>query len=141
MTRKTMIMSAAAAVMLSLAGCKKDSASNGPAAQLAGQWELTGAELATRSITIGQEEVAVYMDFRSDGSFRLYQQLGAGRFVPFEGSWTLSGDVLSGRYSDNVQWGSDYRISIDGDVLTMTVWPDDSDVYRYARCSIPEDVL
>lgn len=141
MIRKMIMLSIVTAAIAGLAGCKKENSSGNLSSQLSGQWELCGAELATKSVTIGQEKISVYIEFNNDGSFILYQQLGAGRFVSFDGNWTLSGDILSGRYSDNTSWGSDYRISIEGDSLTMSVWPAESDIYHYTRSDIPDGIL
>ena len=136
MMKRTALIFAASLVVFGLAGCNKNNPDD-LAAKIVGQWELVGAEFPTKSVTVGDEVLTVYVDFQARGVFTLYQQLGEGRFEVFDGSWSLAGDLLSGRYSDNSAWASDYQVSVDGDVLTMTVSPDGTDVYRYQRCTIP----
>ncbi|HIR82998.1 MAG TPA: lipocalin family protein [Candidatus Cryptobacteroides pullicola] len=128
-----------AALIVGAAGCNKNKPDN-IGTEMVGQWELTGAEFATRSITVGDEVLTVYIDFQEGGTFRLYQQLGEGRFAYFNGTWAVAGDVVSGRYSDNTPWASEYRVSVDGDTLTMTAESGAADVYVYSRCSIPSGI-
>lgn len=136
MMKRTVLIFAAALLAFGFAGCNKNNPDD-LAAKIVGQWELAGAEFPTKSVTVGDEVLTVYVDFQAGGVFTLYQQLGEGRFEVFDGSWSLAGDLLSGRYSDNSAWASDYQVSVEGDVLTMTVSPDGTDVYRYQRCTIP----
>ena len=135
---KRILYIVAAAVLFAFAGCNKSSVS----VDITGEWELSGVEFPeTRSVTIGSEVVSVYIEFASGGTFVIYQMLGAGRYESYEGTWTLAGDVLSGKYSDNTSWATDYQVSVEDDVLTMTVWPDETDVYTYTRCTIPDDII
>ncbi len=94
--------------------------------------------------------MTVYIEFLPDGTFSLAQIVGAGRYQTHTGTWTLTGDILSGRYSDGVRWGADYQIAISDDILTMTVSTGDSssssvgsttDIYTYRRCTIPDGVF
>ena len=136
MKRFILILSVA---LLALIGCKKD----GPqSAQLniEGQWELVSASLGTKSANVGGQIVSVYMEFASGGKFSLWQQLGAGRFASFSGSWTLSGDTLSGKYSDGSAWACDYSVKVENGKLTLTTLPGGSDIYTYASCTIPDSV-
>lgn len=134
MKRFILILSVA---LLALVGCKKD---NPQSAQLniEGQWELVSASLGTKSANVGGQTVSVYIEFASGGKFSLYQQLGAGRFDSFSGSWTLSGDTLSGKYSDGSAWACDYSVKVESDKLTLTTLPDGDDSYTYSACTIPD---
>ena len=78
-----------AALIVGAAGCNKNKPDN-IGTEMVGQWELTGAEFATRSITVGDEVLTVYIDFQEGGTFRLYQQLGEGRFAYFNGTWAVA---------------------------------------------------
>ena len=118
MMKRTVLIFAAVLLVFGLAGCNKNNPDD-LAAKIVGQWELAGAEFPTKSVTVGDEVLTVYVDFQAGGVFTLYQQLGEGRFEVFDGSWSLAGDLLSGRYSDNSVWASDYQVSVEGDVLTV----------------------
>ena len=108
MMKRTALIFAAALVVFGLAGCNKNNPDD-LAAKIVGQWELVGAEFPTKSVTVGDEVLTVYVDFQAGGVFTLYQQLGEGRFEVFDGSWSLAGDLLSGRYSDNSAWARRHR--------------------------------
>ena len=60
---------------------------------LEGQWQIT--QLTTKAVTIGDQQVDVYIAFSGDGSFDLYQMLGTGRYRAFSGTWQLTDDILS----------------------------------------------
>ena len=78
--KRTALIFAAALVVFGLAGCNKNNPDD-LAAKIVGQWELAGAEFPTKSVTVGDEVLTVYVDFQAGGVFTLYQQLGlvAGR--------------------------------------------------------------
>lgn len=82
---------------------------------LPGYWELT-------SISGNFEQMPeVFMSFTQDGAFTIWQRFGSNTsFVRYDGSWTLAGDQLSGKYSDGSAWASGYKIEIDGGVLFMS---------------------
>lgn len=134
---KRYIFALIAAALLAV-GCgdeKKDKP-----ADLTGEWELTGAELTTKSIQIGTEKIEVYISFTADGKFELYQKLGAGFFDKYAGTYTLAGNLLSGKYTDGKTWGNIYEVSVSGTTLTMTATENSADVYTYTKCTIPESV-
>lgn len=100
---------------------------------LIGKWELVDAKLATKSAVIGSVTVSVTLEFLADGSFAISQTLGEGRAKEYSGTWTLVEDVLSGKYSDNKNWGSSYKVEIDGASLSLTTQPDEKDCYIYMK--------
>ena len=118
-----------------LCGCDKKE----KPADIIGEWNLTDMT-ATKAVTIGSETVDVYMSFAEDGTFGLWQFLGAGRYEHFAGTWTLTDDMLSGVYSDGTSWGNVYQVTCSGDVLTMTATVNSSDIYVYTRTAIPEEI-
>ena len=72
--------------------------------------------------------------------FVIYQRLGAGRFVSFTGTYTLTGRILSGKYSDGRSLGSTYTVEGEGDRMVLsTSGGAESDVYSRIE-SIPESV-
>lgn len=106
-------------------GCKKEN-KNAPI-DIIGTWELM--DIKTKSVQIGEETVEVKMTFKADNTFTLEQKLGDGRFQPYSGTWQLTENKLTGKYSDGKAWGAGYEVSREGDVLTMT--PDIADAESY----------
>ena len=106
------------------------------AAALVGTWNLINIT-DTRSVTIGNEEVDVYVIFEADqpaatkaevsapmaftGTFMLYQMLGTGRFRTFRGTWTLTGTLLTGVYSNGTPWGAEYEVTLDDNDTRLTL--------------------
>lgn len=86
---------------------------------IVGSWEL--CDYQTKSVTIGQQPVSVFVDFASDGTFELRQKTGSEqRFTEYSGTWSLAGDMLSGKYEDGSSWASTYTVTLSGDKLTLT---------------------
>lgn len=86
---------------------------------IVGSWEL--CDYQTKSVTIGQQPVSVFVDFASDGTFELRQKTGSEqRFTEYSGTWNLAGDMLSGKYVDGSSWASTYTVTLSGDKLTLT---------------------
>ena len=102
-----------------------------------GEWSLVRVE--SRAATVGDQTVVVYLSFESGGNFELFQKLGEGRFRKFTGSWTLSGDQLSGRYTTGESWASSYTVSsTDGELVLMSNSGGECDYY--VKTTIPPDV-
>ena len=108
---------------------------------LPGNWELTGMEAASKSVTTGGVVISVYLSFGADGSFALYQQLGEGRFRYFDSTWSVADDKLTGVYSDGTAWGTSYDFEVTESSLVLT----DSkggDSYTYSKCEqIPAEAI
>ena len=108
---------------------------------ITGEWRLSGIET---KVSIWEETVDVYLSFSADRSFMMYQMIGAGRYRAYSGSWFLSGNTLSGIYSDGRPWGAaSYEVEMEGNVLTLMAMDAsgrelESDTYT--RTSIPADV-
>lgn len=125
------------AMMLFLAGCGKDNEKNKESFSIEGSWELTSMQ--TKSVTIGNQTVDVYLTF-SSGNFIIYQRLGAGHFASYTGTYSFTGGILSGKYSDGRSLGSTYTVEGDGDrMILSTSGGAESDVYTRIS-SIPESV-
>lgn len=123
--------------MLLICGCS-GSKSSAPA-DITGEWKLTDLTL-TKSVQVGSEAVDVYISFASNKSFDLWQFLGAGRYEHFSGTWELSENSLTGKYSDGTTWGNIYDVSVSGNELTMVATKNSSDIYKYTRTTIPDSV-
>lgn len=133
MKRLTIILSC----MLLLCACGGSKSSE--PLDITGEWKLSDLTL-TKSVQIGSEAVDIYISFAADKSFDLWQFLGAGRYEHFSGTWELSGDSLTGKYSDGSAWGNIYKVSVSGNELTMEATQESSDIYKYTRTTIPDSV-
>lgn len=123
-------------VLLAVTACKKGPQED-PTPSCVGEWQMSNIEV--KSVSYAGQTLDVYLAFREDGSFELYQMMGQGRFRKYSGQWTLEGNVLSGKYSSKKPWGSTYEVSADGETLTLTsVESGEKDTYQ--KTTIPESV-
>lgn len=106
---------------------------------ITGDWSITS--IGTRAATIGSQTVEVYISFQQGGVFMLYQKTGSGRFNKFEGSWTLSGNLLGGKYSDGTSWGATYNVSLNDGLLTLESNTTPVEVSVYEKTAIPQNVI
>ena len=53
----------------------------------------------------------VYIDFKADYSFEIYQKVGEGRFRRYDGTYAVAEDIVTGEYSDGEDWGCSYTAS------------------------------
>ena len=117
-------------------GCKKNGSEATTATKLVGQWHCIAEELNVA------EDIEVYVEFMADKSFNLYQKIGQGRHRHFTGTWSVSGDVLSGLYADGTEWGSSYAVEFSGmDAMKLTAKNGSKEVMTYTRETIPAEVL
>ncbi len=117
-------------------GCKKNGSEATTATKLVGQWHCIAEELNVA------EDIDVYVEFMADKSFNLYQKVGQGRHRHFTGTWSVSGDVLSGLYADGSEWGSSYAVEFSGmDAMKLTAKNGSKEVMTYTRETIPAEVL
>lgn len=129
MKRILLILSA----VLLLASCGKK---NGGETELTLEQKLS-TEWHSTSITVDGD---VYIDFKADHTFELYQRIGEGAYRLYRGSWGLEGNLLTGRYNDGEEWASAYNVETDGDSLTLTSNNSTAEKSVYERESIPEEV-
>lgn len=116
-----------ATALLILASCSKEGESS-----VAGSWQLVSSSVAL------DEAYDVYMNFEG-GSFELYQKFGSERYYAYKGSYSVTGGILSGIYSDGSAWAASYKVSRKGDRLTLTA-VDSGSEYVYAGAYIPDEV-
>ena len=92
---------------------------------------------------------SVYIDFRADLSFDIFQKVGqVQRYRRYAGTYVVDGSTLSGVYLDGKKWGSTYRVSFeaDGGVLVLTALETDKEgnvlsegeVCKYVKASLPQ---
>lgn len=79
---------------------------------------------------------SVYVEFKADKSFEIYQKLGEGRYRKYLGTYSVSGNVLSGKYSDGEDWGSDYEASLAGENLNLKALNGSEEVCTYEKGSL-----
>ena len=87
----------------------------------------------------------VYIDFNEDGTFSMYQQVYSLDYVLYEGTYSLSDDILTGMYSDGQSWACGYKvdITVDNDgakLMTLFSQEDQSISSVYSNTTIPEEV-
>lgn len=110
-----------------------------------GEWQL--AEMDGQGVTT--VSTAVYIEFKSDLSFDMYQKVGdIPRYRKYVGTYSIAGSILSGNYKDGKKWGSAYRASLeaDGEVLVLTAVTLDNEgavvsegeVSKYIKASLPQ---
>lgn len=107
-------------------------------------WNEDGSPIGTWSLSYWGEELSqpeIYLSFSDDGSFELYQRLYSIYFEYYNGYWELSDDVLSGTYSDGIEWRSSYYVAFRDSEMRFINIKDEDDVAYYVTSSIPDDVV
>ena len=110
-------------------GCEIDPKLSSPAQKLCGEWELTFPE-----------DIQLYVSFSSDMTFAEYQNFKNDGYELRRGTWQVQGSVLSGKYNDGEPWTASYKISFEGENMTMTSQNEGMEVNVYQKCVIPEPV-
>ena len=106
---------------------------NGPAVseKIVAEWHLVGVSGMT---SVPQ----VYVDFSQDLTFELYQKIGEGRYRKYEGTYTVTGSLVSGQYSDGEKWGSDYKASFEGDNMVLTAQNGSEEACTYEKKALSD---
>ena len=84
-------------------------------------------------------DVDIYIDFRKDGKFTIYQRTEEVGYTVFTGTYTTNEEesLLSGVYSDGVKWTSSYYYTVDKEAETLTLesveYPSEVSVYEPAK--------
>lgn len=121
-------------------GCKEEQPKE-EVLNITGSWHLTDLQQTeTRSVTIGQETVDVYIDFAADNTFRIYQMVGTGKYRRFSGTWALADNKLSGIYDDKTPWGAEYDVELNS-TATELILTSAGEQYTYTKKGIPNEVL
>ena len=134
MKLKMMILLAVSLIMASCGSEKQPKVLD-----ITGQWELADI-VDTKSVQIGSEKIEIYIDFKEDNTFSLWQKLGEGRHKKYEGTWTLTETVLTGKYSDGKAWGASYEVSREEGTLTRSEQKAGMQTYIYNSCTIPSSL-
>lgn len=102
-------------------GCEKTTE---PPFPLQGEWENTS--------------LPMYMEISSDGSFCLYQNLKGTGYETYHGQFEMKGNILTGIYNDKEDLSYSYKVTVDGDMLTLEAVEDESVQSVFRNCIIPE---
>lgn len=130
------IFSLAMLLVVALVGCDKNNdgpAGGGDNGLLAGEWKLAMWNEA-------EPEFNVYIDFNSDGTFEMYQQVWSFDYECFTGNYTITGDIVTGTYADGSNWLCGYKFEKSGDTLTLYSQEDQSVTSLYEKCEIPAEI-
>ena len=116
-------------------GCEKVTNPDAPGVKgvLSGEWVLT-------SWNETAPEFNVYIDFNDDDTFEIYQQVWSFDYELYTGTYTVTGDIVTGIYSDGSIWASGYKFVKDGDTLTFYSQEDQSVTSVYTKCEIPAEI-
>ena len=141
---KRLFIFAAAVMMIGLSGCHKHNEVDENEilkAGIQGCWELTS--VTTKSASVGNVTVDVYIEFLAPDAMTLYQKIGEGRYTKFTGTYTLAEKQLSGTYTSGNKktWGPyDATLDDEAGILTLAL-PEktEKDVYKKIE-SIPSAV-
>lgn len=121
-----------------LSSCGNGSKETQPVS-VAGQWELIDI-METKAAQIGSEKIEVYIEFKADKTFNLWQKLGAGRHRKYTGTWEQTANTVTGKYSDGKAWGAVYEVSMESGNLHMSETKQNLETYVYKPCTIPSDL-
>lgn len=110
------IWSLALALLVAVTGCKpaaEDSAQTVPFNPIATAQLAEKMECAWQLVEYAGEpaQFDIYIDFEG-GNFELYQRLYSYEYEKLAGTYTLEGNILTGVYSNDVEWNNEYTVQI-----------------------------
>ena len=82
----------------------------------------------------------IYLSFGEDNTFELYQKIVEGAYRLYRGTWSVEGNLLTGKYNDGEDWGASYNVTVKDDSMTLTSNNEAAQESTFDRCSIPEEV-
>ncbi len=106
---------------------------------IVGDWNIK--DISTKAADIGGVSVDIWLSFKSDKTFVLYQKLGAGRYTSYSGSWALAGSILTGKYSDGKSWGTEYEVSLESSDTVLILKGASGETDTYVKGTVPDEVL
>ncbi len=133
--KKNIILLFVSFAVLLCAGCGS-SGKTVPTVEFTGEWHLVQWSGAAPT------EFDAYVVFNENHTFSLYQRLERIDYRNFTGQWAYDGKLLSGVYSDDTPWGSDYEIALDeaANTLTLTSRTSVPEISVYRREAVPEAI-
>ncbi len=103
---------------------------------ISGEWHLVSTG------ELPMDGIDIYAVF-GNGSFSLYQKTGDMlQYYQYTGHYSVSGDILSGTYTDGTPFGSTYRITMmeNDSVLVLTAQNGSGESSRYGKTPVPGSV-
>ncbi len=82
-------------------------------------------------------EFDLYLHFRGDNTFTIYQQIETVRFLTYSGTYSVEDSEIRGQYSDGQSWGDKYTLTFENGRMLMTSQQETS---LYKECKIPASV-
>lgn len=131
--RSLKIFSLVVLLAMTLVGCENNKPDNGKSGALSGEWVLTSWNDAA-------PEFNVYIDFNSDGTFEIYQQVWSFDYELYTGTYTVKGDIVTGVYADGTNWACGYKFALADNTLNMYSQEDMSIASVYEACEIPAEI-
>lgn len=123
---------------MALVGCGNDDDNGGKApatnSNIVGKWHLA-------SWCGEAPEFDVYIEFKKDGKFDIYQQVWTFTYEHYTGTFTCDGGVISGKYSDGTDWTGSYNYWVANSRLTLVNVDNSDEVNVYNACVIPAEVV
>lgn len=137
---RMMTVTLLAVMTCAVCSCKKDAPDT---LDITGEWKLESADEFGDNVIVKSGEVieiSVYLSYASDGTFEIFQKLGEGRYRRYDGTYSVAGGIVTGKYSGGTSWGDSYSVSIEnGNSLIMTA-SESKAVCVYSRTSVPSEV-
>lgn len=102
---------------------------------IVGEWHMTAWSGAVPNADI-------YVNFKADGTFDLYQKLYTLDYEHLNGTYTYDKKtgLLTGEYQDNTPWIYSYTATATSTKLTLTSKESPDDISVYTKESIPSSV-
>jgi hypothetical protein len=137
------IFSLLAVAVLAMTACSNEDDNNdgkndvptGNLEKIVNEWRLD-------SVNGVEAEFTVYLHLKDDSSFDMYQMVYTNQYQFYQGTYTLTKNVLAGSYLGGKTWKCDYKVSISEDEQQMTLVSveDESITCVYEATTIPESV-
>ena len=133
--------------MCAIVACNPDNGDGGNSGGNTKTWSNSGSHVGDWALTEWNGStnlsLGVYLSLNEDNTFVLYQHFSDVLWEKYEGTYTLSGNTLSGVYSDGVKW-ADYTIKYNNGEkkqIKLTRKDDAEDVSIYTATDIPAEVV
>lgn len=101
--------------------------------ELKGEWKLTEWRDSEPSFDI-------YLSISSDGVVGLWQRLTSREWELYYSTVIYEDGTLWGTYTDGIDWGASYYVTITGDKMVWTDTMDSSDISVYTRTELPAEL-
>ena len=80
------------------------------------------------------------MQIDQNNNVTMWQRITSREWERYQSEATIESGVISGIYSDGIEWRASYNVTIDGDSMTWTDTTDATDISVYSRVELPEEL-